>query len=233
MRMIAMDREPDQREARAGFRRVGTIVAGVEAEPAVVGDKTRMSFDHRRLVGLEVGIDKCGRAGGNAAVITAVFAIVRPVVLVRRAEQRAADFVEVDRQLVGRNAERVLEIVDEGEGVERPGNAFDGALDGGGIDAPVAQCHRLRAEAVLAAGRVRIEAVLLPAVGQRLADGLGHDHHFMRILGDGLAHEQAVDLGPDRRVEMIDHMMRLKVRLKVGQRCKLRLQGSIKRGIHG
>ncbi|MNY05652.1 hypothetical protein D3C86_1383800 [compost metagenome] len=214
--VVTMHCQPDHGEARAGFRGEGAVVLGIEAQPAVVRHEARMAFDHRPLIGLEVRVEQ----GLGARRLR--------VVLVGGAEQGAADLVQVDRQLVGGNAERVLEVVDEGQRVQRRVGAVEHALDAGRVDAPVAQGHRLAVEGVVAVGRVGVDAVAGPAVCIGRALRRRRDDHLVRVFGDGLAHEQAVHLGPDGRFEVADHV----ARLARGLGLQRGVDGGVKRGVH-
>ena len=107
VRVVAVHSKPDDGEARAGFRCVGVVVESVEAQAAVVGDEAWVALDHRCLDGLVVGVGQLGAAQRALAVLEG------------GAVERAADFIQIHRQLVRRNAQRALEVDDEGQRIER------------------------------------------------------------------------------------------------------------------
>jgi len=102
----AVHGKPDQAHRTRRFRRVGAVILSVEAHPPVVGDEARVAFAHAGLDLLEV---RQGQLGGAQRAVGE---------FVGAAEQGAADLVEVDRQVVFRDAQSVGELDDKAQRVQ-------------------------------------------------------------------------------------------------------------------
>ncbi len=150
----AVHGKPDQAHRARRFRRVGAVILGVEAHPPVVGYEARVAFAHPGLDLLEV---RQGQLGGAQRAVGE---------LVGAAEQGAADLVEIDRQVVFRDAQGVGELDDEAQRVQWLLHAIAEFLDGVGNNGPVIQRQSSRLEAVLGRAVRHCDAVV--AVTQRL-----------------------------------------------------------------
>ncbi len=174
----AVHGKPDQTHRARRFRRIGAVILGVEAHPPVVGDEARVAFAHAGLDLLEVRQGQLGSAQR---------AVGEPV---GAAEQGAADLVEVDRQVVFRDAQSGGELDDEAQRVQWLLLAIAALLDGVGNDGPVIQRQSSRLEAVLGRAVRHCDAVV--AVAERL----GAEQLLVAELGQGFLHQQAIGAGP-------------------------------------
>src|SRR5690606_31298851 len=158
-----------------GVRRV---LVDAEAEAPVVGDEAGVALGHAGLDGLEAGAGQLGGGDGRLGQ------------LVAGAGEGGGDLLQVHRQHLVAQVQRLLQLDDE---VQRLQGQFRVAPVPGyglGVHLPVVQGPADGGEAVL--GQPVVGAHGVAAV----AGGLGGDEPFVRELGERLADQQPVGPRP-------------------------------------
>jgi len=180
--MRTRHRHPQHRECRAAFRRVARIFAGIETDPATVGDKGWMPFRHAVFNALIVGKRKT--AGILGAVVQ--FEGLR--------RDGTGDFFQIDRQHLCADAERAAEFEQEGLYLRLARLAVASVDDRCRIDEPVVENQPLGPEGVR--GAAGLKHVVSRAQISRL------DQSLVGEFGQRLGKYVAIGACPGDRLEM-------------------------------
>nr|AIS85288.1 hypothetical protein VASRM7_50 [Verrucosispora sp. MS100047] len=188
--VVAVGGQPDQAYGSGGLGGVAVVFVDAEAEAAVVGHEAGMPFGHRRLDGLEVGLDQLRRRGQG------------PVQFVGAAGQGGADLLQVDRQDPVAEAERGAQVQAEVDGVEGLRSAVVVSGDAVRVDVPVLQDAQPGGEPV--ADGAAVAGHRVPACSGGGAVRLGGDQPLVGELGERLAYQQPVGPLPGLRAQVGD-----------------------------
>ena len=146
-RLVTSYGEPVQAYVRPGLRRVGGVVVDAPADAAVAGDEAGVALGHR---GLDLLVARVDEVGGGEPVVGE---------LPRGRGEGARHLLEVGREQVVGDAERVVAVDHEVLRVHRGRGAGDGPHHRGGVDDPVLQGVPARGEDVRRASELEAPPV--------------------------------------------------------------------------